>query len=299
MAEKYSDIICPDTMSTDFDTYNFLLEQAKKVRDSKSAIIYVWNFSDTTKLETSILAFLASLFEELRKRDKGIVVRIKGKLFINFDYSILELYNYYTNDNRAFFKVRHIGKSYKDDTENIQTKYIKNLKLVENERVKLLISELIANINMHTKQHSGIISAYNKRNTELVITITNSDVTIAENINKHLPLKLKSDYEAIMWALKKTNSTDNSNRSGGLGLYLLRKLINLLNGRFSILSGKCYLLFDGSSYDETDEDKINYIEYKQLSNSYSGNVFDLYLPYTVGDSVEQTSAIRDVDLLKL
>ena len=33
----------------------------------------------------------------------------------------------------------------------------------------------------------------------------------------------KSDFEALIWALKKTNTTRNEDESGGLGLYLLRK----------------------------------------------------------------------------
>lgn len=81
------------------------------------------------------------------------------------------------------------------------------------------------------------------------------------------------DYNCIKWALQKGSSTSDEPASG-MGLFYLRKFINLNRGTIQFISGNG--LLDCSS--DTD---IDYL----LNNSFSGTLVNIRINYNQGEGI--------------
>lgn len=81
------------------------------------------------------------------------------------------------------------------------------------------------------------------------------------------------DYECIRWALRKGTSTNNEPASG-MGLYYLRKFINLNQGTIQFVSGNGLL-------DCSLDTNVDYT----LNNSFSGTLVNIRINYNQGEGI--------------
>lgn len=150
-----------------------------------------------------------------------------------------------------------MGNSNVREVEDLLIKYLKKLDLQEYDKIKIIISEIKANIQMHVAESDdsckGYISAYHDvTNEKIIISIANN----IRGIKDTLELKkmvFNNELDAINWCLKKRNSTRKEEEVGGLGLYLLRKYLAEIGGSMSIISGNTYVYFKNQLYNLKSE----------------------------------------------
>lgn len=272
---------CPKSFLSNERAYVFLLKGHKMASRPKVRLI-IWDMTKTRSCETNLLAMLFYIFEQLYHCKKTIYVYLPNGDKLLYQSSVMDIFQYYASDKRSFFKPRLVGNYNIRETEDLLVKYLKSLHLKQYNIIKTLISEMIANVKMHTIYREGMIAGYlSERRNCIILSIANYDYSIPRQIECRSKMIFESDFEAIMWSLKKSNSTRDRQETGGLGLYLLRKYITQLGGKASIMSGNCYMEMDEECYDSEDENKIRISRMRTLEDSYEGTIITLFIPYDV------------------
>lgn len=102
----------------------------------------------------------------------------------------------------------------------------------------------------------------NREMKPLHFTIVDKGVNIQENVNKFLNEQL-SAVEAIVWAMKKGNTTKTGGQPGGLGLNVIFEFIKLNNGKIHIISADGFYEFNKG---EVETYKLNSPFYGTIVN---------------------------------
>lgn len=244
----------PKNLRTDkrgVEFLSFLWGMSKKLRNIK---IY-WNLKNTKKIETNLLSFLGLVLQRMDNRNNIVDLIIKDSNGIeqivedNIIRIIFKKYSYHSNE---LLKYNFLTEQNSND--DINTLLIKNLKefnLLYYSDIKLLLSEFIANIFMHTTDKIGSMAGYITEKEEILISVCNIGMTIKKNIENINKYRFVNDTEAVVWALKKTNTTRDDEECGGLGLYLLRKYIYKIDAEAYIISGKAFIKLSGKNCFDT------------------------------------------------
>lgn len=292
-------IVCPRFMISDVNSFNFMMEQ-QRIIDCPDVNSIKWDMTNTKVFETNLLSMLSFIFEKAYKNQKQIYIFLPNGFWFEYKESVIGIFNYYSQDKKAFFKPRKVGYRNVRETEDVIIKYLRSLKLKEYAKIKILISEMIANIKMHTIYKEGVIAGdYLAKLNQIVFSIANYDYSIKKQLLWKRGLEFSSDFEAIVWCLRKSNSSRNDEESGGLGLYLLRKYISELSGKVSILSGTCYVELDGSCYDKNDENRVEIQKSETLKSDYQGTIITIYIPYDVDTDDELDIADMHIETIEL
>ena len=294
-------IDCPKQLKNSFKTYSFLLQAQIKMQKFSEKII-MWNMSNTKVFDVNFLSVMYFIFEEQWRNGKDIFAYLPNKVAYNGKNILLSIFNYYAEDKRSFFKPRQISTKNIRETEDVLLKYLKKLELEKYDIIKTLISEIFANIKMHTENKVGYITGqYCKEENVIIVSIANADYSIARQLEMKRGMIFEDDASALLWTLKKSNSTRDELETGGLGLYLLRKYIYQLEGSAAILSGKCYLEFDGECFNPNAENAIIIKEQQKIIEEFQGTIITLTIPYVVKkkDSVKKRAEIKNINLLDM
>lgn len=286
----------PKQLNTNYKTFIFLKNASKFIiNNPKNDIIL--DLSNTKFFSTNLLAVMGFWFGRAEKSNQDLHVVLPNKKVFSGEKSIQAIFNFFATDKRAFFKPRQISEEKTRETEDILLKYLKNLKLLEYDLVKTIISEIFVNIKMHTEQQVGFFSGdYSVQNNEIVISIVNEEYSIPDQLRIKRGMIFGEDIEAIIWTLKKSNSTRDKSESGGLGLYLLRKYISQIGGKVSIVSGTSYIELDESCYNENNENEIIINDYYLLDEKFNGTMITLHVPYRKNTDQIIEDAIRMVNI---
>ncbi|WP_310603356.1 hypothetical protein [Anaerosporobacter sp.] len=259
------------------------------------------NFENTVRFETNLLSFFSYILEKLNKLGIKVMLKLKRESHtIPYDKIIGMIFKTYSAYNQCSLKCRKINDSNSRQIEDLLIKHLKGLNIKGYKWIKIILSELIANIKMHTQLNEGTIAGYiDETEKMLMFSIVNYDITIKDNIQQKNGYIFDNDFDAIIWALKKTNTTRLGEEPGGLGLYLLRKYIAELAGDFSIISGKYYLEFNNKSYNEKDENKIEVERVSTLKNIFNGNMITIRIPFIIENTQMKIDDLtnQSIDLL--
>ena len=99
---------------------------------------------------------------------------------------------------------RKIRSNTQHEIEELFIKHLNQLEIRGYQKLQTILSELIANLKMHTRLKEGAIAGYiNKPQQMLIFSIVNFDITIRENIKEKNRYIFNNDFDALMWALKK------------------------------------------------------------------------------------------------
>jgi len=106
-------------------------------------------------------------------------------------------------------------------------------------RFRESLFEVFSNAIEHSDTKEGIFTCgqFFPNRKRLHFTIADLGIGIGGNVYRHLGIRL-SPENAIKWAI--SGKTTRRNRSGGLGLQLIREFIKLNKGRLIIVSGAGY-----------------------------------------------------------
>lgn len=294
-------IDCPKQLRNSAKSFSFLLSAQEWMRNFTGNTI-VWNMANTKGFDVNQISIIYFIFQEQWKQGKCIKVVLPGNIVCEEGNTLLFIFNYYAEDRRAFFKPRLITGEKIRETEDVLLKFLKKLELENYDKFKTLISELFANIKMHTDRKVGYITGQLlKEENVIMVSIANGDYSIAKQLEMKRGMIFRDDYSALLWAFRKSNSTRDDKESGGLGLYLLRKYIHELNGSVTILSGKCFLELDYSCFDSKDENRVVVHSHVEMVQEYKGTVFTVTIPnITVkNERKEEIESARIISLLEV
>ena len=150
-----------------------------------------------------------------------------------------------------------------------------------NKKLKRIISELVANVNMHgNPKNVYICGYYDIINNLIKVSIFSLGITIRQNIESNTKYNFSNDETALLWSIKKSNSTRKDEEIGGLGLYLTRKYMCEMGGRVDISSGKSVII-ENKNMDKynIDIDKEANVSIKKLKSFIPGCVTTLIMNF--------------------
>ncbi|QAA31333.1 hypothetical protein [Clostridium manihotivorum] len=254
----------------------FLWGVSKKIYKGR----IIWNLKYTKKIETNLLSFLGLIARRMDSRNNIIemVIRDSNGMTIKVSDNILtRLFKKYSSNKNKLLEYNFLDENNsKEEIEILLLKNLEELKLLYYSDIKILLSEFIANIFMHATDKEGSMSGYMTDKDDILISVCNIGRTIKQNIESVNEYKFLNDKDAILWALKKNNSTRNKEESGGLGLYLLRKYINKIDAEAYIISGKFFISLSGDNcFDENDVNKFYFKEEFEMKSFFPGNLITL------------------------
>lgn len=271
----------PKQIKATYSDFVFIIKACLYINKARSDFVFL-NMRNTRYFSTNLLVILYFSFVEWINEEKNVCVMLPNGENIYGEKAIYSIFNCYARDKRAFFKPRFISAANSREKEDVLLKYLKRIELENYNIVKTLISEIFANIEMHTENKIGCISGHflEEKNT-IIVSIANTGYSIAKQLENKRGMIFEDDFSALMWSLKKNNSTRNSGELGGLGLYLLRKYLYELKGQASIITGKCYLELDDKCFRIDNENIIQIKEKRDLDFEFQGTIITLHIPYLI------------------
>lgn len=107
--------------------------------------------------------------------------------------------------------------------------------------------------------------------------IVDKGINIKQNVVNYFGKEIDS-CDAILWAMKRGNTTKVGNLSGGLGLYVIFKFIELNNGKIQVIS-------DNGFYQFSNHGTIT----KKLDSSFDGTIINLEIKLSDHKSYKLTN----------
>ncbi|GAA0069225.1 hypothetical protein UT300003_07480 [Clostridium sardiniense] len=179
-------------------------------------------------------------------------------------------YNTFNSNDFDSFKI-YINKQFNE---------IENLEIVND--LKTVFHEIFVNVSMHSK----VITSY--KNDKQIFTsgyytpslkyvsfsLANKGVSFYDNIHNKIGKNFDNEGEYINWALRQGNSTRTDTR-GGIGLFMLKEIIDSSYGTLSIISGKGYY-----GYHHNDKLNSHKLTITEMGNKFPGSVIMATIPLT-------------------
>lgn len=210
----------------------------------------VLDFSETTWFDANLLAILGSILNKAQNNLNNVSIKNLqpqvAKIFSKHNF----LSNFGGEKVEDFYNTTIKYRRFKSTDEKIFKVYLDNELLSKGELPKMSsalrkkinesIFEIYYNAIIHGKT-KDIFSCgqYYPGDRRLDFTIVDLGKTIKGTVNKYLKKK-SNGSQAIEWAVQEGNTTKVGDTPGGLGLSLIRKFLELNNGKFQILSADGY-----------------------------------------------------------
>lgn len=283
--KKRISVVFPQNLRLNKSGMAFFVHTEKMIlRQSNSEIIF--DLTQTKNLKANLMGLIDNLIDKAKLNGNRVYLQLPEREELIRHKVLDKIFYMYKSGGGAVFKTKNI---YTDSVEisGFLTKDLQKLELKDYHWISIILSEIIANIEMHTETKCGKICGYlDEKEGVVVFTIANFGLTIREQVLEK-NLEFTSDDAAILWVLKKTSSTRDSSESGGLGLYLLRKHISRLGGSFSIISGEYIMEFSKNCYYADDEMRIEFESSTKLKKPFKGCLVTVRFPYIKGSVVNR------------
>jgi signal transduction histidine kinase len=155
-----------------------------------------------------------------------------------------------------------------------------------NEKFRQGIFEIFENCAKHSDSNQGIFvcGQFFPRLNRLDLTISDAGIGIRTNVRRFLNKKVSS-IDAIRWAMEEGNTTKTGSQPGGLGLALLKNLIELNLGKIQIISRQGYYEFSRGK-----------IKFEKLDADFPGTTINLEINTNDNNSYCLRSEISAKDI---
>lgn len=291
----------PKNLRTDkrgIEFLSFMWGMSKKIRNTK---IY-WNLKNTKKIETNLLSFLGLVLQRMDNRSNSINLIVKdsnGREEIVDNNILMIIFKKYSSHSNKLLEYNFLDEqNSSDDINTLLIKNLKDLNLLYYSDIKFLLSEFIANIFMHTTDKKGSLSGYITEKEEILISVCNIGMTIKKNIENINKYKFINDTEAVIWALKKTNTTRCDDECGGLGLYLLRKYIYKIDAEAYIISGKAFIKLSGKNcFNKLKINDIYLEQHIEMKSFFPGTMIILKFNNEKNYTMNNNVSLSEINLL--
>lgn len=261
------------------------------VKKTKSDNI-ILDFSTVNRFDLNFIGVLSKIISKIESSKSKLTIILKDYEGTRKKITCNHINEIISNYSRASAPISVINKYF---SLNINNKELEeflgneliNINYKHKKKLVKVISELIENVNMHGSPKEVYVSGYyNFEKDSIMISIFNTGLTIKQNIEKKSNYKFENDKEAILWAIKKSNSTRSNIETGGLGLYFTRKYLCSIGGSVEIVSGKG--IFKENKYNFIyDINLEEYSESDELKSFIPGTLITLVLKYEEYDSNEE------------
>lgn len=273
---------------------SYLWGMCKAIRNS----IIVWDLTGTKLIHTNILSAIGLILKRVSRHNE-VVLKLKNEnnqeVKINKNI-ISRIFHKYSFDHRDGLRYVYFNFENNEDSKAVEELLInkfRKLNLKGYNELKIILSEMTANIYMHANPSEGTICSYiNLREDKLYISICNFGKTIKQNICEQSNYDFDDDKKAILWALRKLNTTRKGNTSGGLGLYLLRKTISNLDGEIEIMSGKSMIRLKENMYDENNVNNFSY-KSEEMRSFFTGVIITMKIDNIIEENALTNDIITD------
>ncbi len=269
-----------DNFNTDFSGIKKLFKFYKSASEYYNCTVYI-DFYDLNWFDANLSALFASILAKLNK---------ENNLSFSTDLNFLEEHfdvlfrNGFLNSHNSIDDEQKSTVSFKDfslDDKNEFINYIENDLLnhrgmpnfteVDKDNIIQSLIEVYCNIQIHSKskEHFYVCGQYYPQKETLTFTIVDLGVGFLPAIERKTNGEIKNNYDAIKWALQKTNTTKEG-APGGLGLYNLNSYLKKTNGDFQIITGDTFWSLEL-------ENAI--IKKRCFPNPYVGSILNLFFKY--------------------
>jgi hypothetical protein len=298
-------IVFPKSLKSDIHGIRFLCQTWGYLKKWKHKDV-LFDMSNTSKIETNLLTVIGLIIKRVTADINGnsLVINLEDQ---NHNYTITEDYIKILSDrfndlgNNPALQYHFFILDKEDENVNkYLNKDLLSLNLRFEKKIKKVLSELIANVKMHTfPKEAAVCGYYNKLNNEICISVCNIGMTIRQNIELKTKYEFNDDNEALEWAIKRRNTTRVEKDIGGLGLHFIRKYMKQSKGELSIISGKGMILDkrDTSRYSIINEE-TNYEKYL-LGTFFPGTLVTIKFQLEEKDSDEIIHTIELIEIKKI
>lgn len=210
----------------------------------------ILDFSNTTWFDANLLAILGSILNRVQNDLNDIQIKnLKPQVEKIFSKNHF-LSNFGGAKIEDFYGTTIKYKRFKSTDEKLFKVYLDN-ELLSREALPRMTTALRKKINESIFEiyNNAIIHGHSKdifscgqfypSERRLDFTIVDLGKTVKGNVNKYLNKKLTGNA-AIEWAIQEGHTTKIGDTPGGLGLSLIRKFLELNNGKIQILSADGY-----------------------------------------------------------
>lgn len=237
----------------------------------------IFNFKNCDFLSAEAIAILVGT--KLLRKKMGLessidIDTLKGKIkkFLR-KTRCLEFFGYYPprwtdNSIPIYVQQKFIKRDITDyiEREIFQRKEITTMSDILQKEIRKAFFELFENIFYHSESPIGglVCGQVYPFDKKIQIVFYDEGIGISNRVRKSCS-SIKSDIEAIKWALQRGTSTLSNNiEARGLGLFLLREFIRANKGNFRIYSNQVLV------------EEINVsLNCKTLSNNLNGTLIDI------------------------
>lgn len=239
-----------DNLYTDFSGIKRLFDFYHSANLHKNTNIYI-DFSNLNWLDANLSALLGSMLYKLSHNNNLTfstdLYYVYNKFDVLFRNGFLDLDKTIIDEKKSTISFRSFNSS--DKTNFID--YVKNDLLShrsmpffsgeDQDKIIHALIEIFCNIQTHanTCDPFFVCGQYYATKKQLIFTMVDLGVGFLPAIQKKTGGEISDSSNAILWALKKKNTT-KSNNIGGLGLYDLDKYFNETNGNLQIITGDCF-----------------------------------------------------------
>ncbi len=268
-------ITIPNDIKSEFEGYDYIITWISKYNNIKNTDI-TFDFGHVTFLEANLCALIGSIFEMLESKNNKIFVQnIKPKvetilrknefllpfgfekIFDNYATS-LKYRKFTPNDDLGFNQyIRNelLNKSqFPSHSDKLGKEITRNIfEIYENARTHGQCDYIHTCGQFYPK----------KQDKPLHFTIVDKGVNIKQNVSAYFNKDIDAT-DAIIWAMKKGNTTKTGDTSGGLGLAVIFEFIKLNRGKIQVISSDGFYEF-----------KNDIIITKKLGSIFDGTIINI------------------------
>ena len=240
-------ITIPNDIKSEFDGYNYIITWINKYKNVENTIITI-DFTRVTFLEANLCALIGTIFEMIGSKNNVIqIVNIqkqvetilrKNEFLLPFGYQKeVDIYGTVLC-YKKFTPKDDIGFNNYIKTELLEKSQFPSHSEKLGKEITRNIFEIYENARTHGRcEYIHTCGQFypKKLNKPLHFTIVDKGLNIKENVMYYLKKDI-SATDAILWAMKKGNTTKVGDTSGGLGLNVIFQFIKLNKGKIQIIS---------------------------------------------------------------
>lgn len=268
-------ITIPNDIKSEFEGYDYIITWISKYKDISNTEI-IFDFGKVTFLEANLCALIGAIFEMLESKSNTLFVQNikpnvetilrKNEFLMPFGFEKI-FDNYETSlKYRKFTPTDDLGFNDYIRTELLNKPQFPSHSDKLGKEITRNIFEIYENARTHGQCdyiHTCGQFYPRKPDKPLHFTIVDKGVNIKQNVsaffNKDIPAT-----EAIVWAMKKGNTTKTGDTSGGLGLAVIFEFIKLNRGKIQVISSDGFYEF-----------KNDIIITKKLASIFDGTIINI------------------------
>jgi hypothetical protein len=269
-----------DSFYTDFSGVKKLFEFYHKAADYHNATIYI-DFYHLNWFDANLSALFGSILAKLSKENNLLfstdLIFLEKHFNVLFRNGFLSSKSSIEDEQKSTISFRSFSPDDKDgfvdyiENDLLNHRGMPSFSEVEKDNIIDSLIEVYCNIQIHSKSSEPfyVCGQYYPQKGVLTFSMVDLGVGFLPAIEEKTNGVIDNSYDAIKWALTKSNTT-KVDRPGGIGLFDLNTYFNNSNGDFQIITGNTFWSLELES---------TVIKKFHFPNPYVGSILNLFFNY--------------------